>query len=244
MTKITSQLPKGDGNGLDDCQCECHPTANVIDADHLARQRDWSRATFGPGTRTLGVLDHIRKELKEIQKTPGDVGEWVDVLILAFDGAWRAGWEPQQIIDAIKDKQARNEARSWPDWRTMSQEKAIEHVRTERVYISGPIASDPDAREHFAVAAEQLRARGVEVVNPFDVPPVDHGDNPCPGTGYYPGDNEIGHSSSVCFMRTDLRALLDCDVIYLLPGWERSKGAGVELAVAEACGMRVEKHEP
>ena len=40
-------------------------------------------------------------------------------------------------------------------------------------------------------------------------------------------------------MRTDLLALLSCDVIYLLRGWERSKGAGVELAVAQACGMQV-----
>lgn len=101
----------------------------TIDASHLARQREWSQRTFGPGTRLLGVLDHIRKELKEIEASPDDVEEWVDVIILAFDGAWRAGWEPQQIIDAIKDKQAKNEARTWPDWRTMSANEAIEHVR-------------------------------------------------------------------------------------------------------------------
>lgn len=100
----------------------------VIDAAHLARQREWSKATFGPGDRLLGVLDHIRKELKEIEDDPADLGEWVDVVILAFDGAWRAGWEPQQIIDAIKAKQARNEAREWPDWRTASADRAIEHT--------------------------------------------------------------------------------------------------------------------
>lgn len=105
--------------------------ARSINADHLARQREWSRATFGPGSRLLGVLDHIRKELTEIEAAPDDVTEWVDVIILAFDGAWRAGWEPQQIIDAIMAKQARNEAREWPDWRTMSEDQAIEHVRTE-----------------------------------------------------------------------------------------------------------------
>ena len=101
-----------------------------IDAEHLARQRQWSRETFGPGTRLLGVLDHIRKELAEIEADPTDLGEWVDVIILAFDGAWRAGWEPQQIIDAVKAKQARNEARVWPDWRGLSEDAAIEHDRT------------------------------------------------------------------------------------------------------------------
>lgn len=100
-----------------------------IDADHLARQRDWSRETFGPGARTAGVIDHIRKELAEIEADPSDLSEWVDVIILAFDGAWRAGWEPQEIINAMKRKQARNEARQWPDWRTMSEDQAIEHVR-------------------------------------------------------------------------------------------------------------------
>lgn len=103
---------------------------NAIDAEHLAHQRQWSTTTFGPGSRLLGVLDHIRKELAEIEADPTDLGEWVDVIILAFDGAWRAGWEPQQIIDAIKAKQAHNEARSWPDWRTMSADHAIEHDRS------------------------------------------------------------------------------------------------------------------
>ena len=102
----------------------------VIDAEHLWRQKQWSLKTFGPGTRLLGVLDHIRKELAEIEADPTDLSEWVDVIILAFDGAWRAGWEPQQIIDAIKAKQAKNEARKWPDWRTMSSDVAIEHDRT------------------------------------------------------------------------------------------------------------------
>jgi hypothetical protein len=104
--------------------------AASIDADHLTRQMLWSAETFGPGRRTLGVLDHIRKELDEIEAEPTDLSEWVDVVILAFDGAWRAGWEPQQIIDAIKAKQARNEARAWPDWRSRSEHEAIEHDRT------------------------------------------------------------------------------------------------------------------
>lgn len=102
----------------------------VIDAAHLARQRDFSHHTFGPGRRTKGVVAHIRKELQEIEDDPTDITEWVDVVILALDGAWRAGWEPQQIIDAIKAKQARNEARTWPDWRTASEDQPIEHDRT------------------------------------------------------------------------------------------------------------------
>lgn len=57
--------------------------------DHLVRQRAFSLRTFGPGARTSGIVDHIRKELDEIQRSPADLEEWVDVILLAFDGAWR-----------------------------------------------------------------------------------------------------------------------------------------------------------
>lgn len=97
---------------------------------HLARQHEFSERTFGPGPRVKGVLDHIRKELVEIEEDPTDLSEWVDVAILALDGAWRAGYSPEQIAAAIEAKQTKNELRNWPDWRTSDPDKAIEHVRT------------------------------------------------------------------------------------------------------------------
>jgi hypothetical protein len=97
---------------------------------HLLRQREWSEQTFGPGSRAKGVIDHIRKELNEIEADPTDLTEWIDVVILALDGAWRAGGSPQQIIEALVAKQAKNEGRVWPDWRTADPNKAIEHDRS------------------------------------------------------------------------------------------------------------------
>lgn len=101
----------------------------TIDVAHLERQREFSRKAFGPGRRTTGVLDHIAKECDEVREHPTDLLEWVDLIILAFDGAWRAGHEPVAIIEAIKAKQTRNEERTWPDWRTLSEDMAIEHDR-------------------------------------------------------------------------------------------------------------------
>lgn len=98
--------------------------------DHLARQAAFSEHTFGPGARTKGVVDHIRKELTEIEADPGDLKEWIDVVILALDGAWRTGATPIQIIEALIAKQLKNESRVWPDWRTADPDKAIEHDRT------------------------------------------------------------------------------------------------------------------
>jgi hypothetical protein len=101
---------------------------------HLRRQIEFSTRTFGPGDRVHGVCDHIRKELKEVVGE-ADAGrtvlhEWVDVIILALDGAWRSGSTPEQIAAAIVAKQTKNEGRRWPDWRTADQTKAIEHDRT------------------------------------------------------------------------------------------------------------------
>lgn len=98
---------------------------------HLARQREFSDRTFGPGLRTQMVVDHIRKELIEVLAKPEDLTEWIDVAILALDGAWRTGATPQDIIDALFAKQIKNESRIWPDWRTSDLDKAIEHVRSK-----------------------------------------------------------------------------------------------------------------
>lgn len=107
---------------------------------HLLRQMAFSHATFGPGERTAGVIDHIRKELVEVETANGDSSEWVDVVILALDGLTRRlafcngdRNNPESVAEMacgmIRGKQARNEARTWPDWRTADPNKAIEHDR-------------------------------------------------------------------------------------------------------------------
>ena len=214
----------------------CMCSRPCIDVDHLERQSEWSARTFGPGRRTKGLIDHIVKELAEIEAKPDDISEWADLLILAFDGAWRHEHSAADIIRAVKDKQTANEARTWPDWRERSEDEAIEHERKPRCYIAGPIAGVPDFRKRFAAAVPAVEALGYEVVNPCDIAPADH-DNGCP-PGYDPGDAS-GHTSSACFMRADLRVLLDCDAIFMLPGWRESRGATVEHAVAVACGIPV-----
>jgi hypothetical protein len=96
---------------------------------HIERQKNFSLRTFGPGQRTQAVIDHIRKELKEIEKEPEDLEEWIDVVMLALDGAWRAGHEPQNIANKLAEKLVKNESRNWPDWLTSDPNKAIEHIR-------------------------------------------------------------------------------------------------------------------
>ena len=99
---------------------------------HLERQSDWSEKIFGPGDRTKGVIDHIRKELIEVEAKPNDLSEWMDIVILALDGAWRQGASPDDIINALVAKQTKNENREWPDWRTQPLDKAVEHVKINK----------------------------------------------------------------------------------------------------------------
>lgn len=106
---------------------------------HLEHQSEWSEKTFGPGPRHQGVVDHIRKELKEIEAAPGDLEEWIDVVILALDGAWRTGASPDRIISMMKYKQAKNELRDWPDWRTAPPDKAIEHSKEKYIVPDGVV---------------------------------------------------------------------------------------------------------
>jgi hypothetical protein len=98
---------------------------------YIGHQITWSSSTFGTAPRTLGLCDHIEKEIKEIKAAPHDLSEWVDVVILAIDGAWRAGFTAAQIVDALRAKQAKNIAREWPPLAAQDPDKAAEHDRSK-----------------------------------------------------------------------------------------------------------------
>lgn len=121
---------------------------------HLTRQIKFSEKTFGPGSRQKGVTDHIKKELVEVEEGGNDPKEWCDVAILALDGFWRSLREhhpdisdegiAQIMCDHIVAKQNKNERRTWPDWRTMDPNKAIEHDRTGEEVPESPDGYSPE----------------------------------------------------------------------------------------------------
>jgi len=96
--------------------------------EYLDRQKAWSEPTFGTGLRTGGLTKHIEKELAEIRKAPTDVLEWIDVIILALDGAWRCSASTQDVVDALAKKQDVNLARKWPP--PGPEDVPNEHIRT------------------------------------------------------------------------------------------------------------------
>lgn len=106
--------------------------------EQIYKQVVFSQETFGPGSRTKGVIDHIRKELVEVENSKGSSDEWVDVALLGLDGLARALKTERKLNDAdtasavvakIVEKFQINTKREWPDYRTASQDSAIEHRR-------------------------------------------------------------------------------------------------------------------
>ena len=101
---------------------------------HIKKQKSWSEKAFGPAEidRTKGVLDHILKEVEEIKDNPKDVTEWIDLIMLGIDGAWRNGASPELIAETLLWKLERNMIRKWPDWRDADPNKAIEHIEVKQ----------------------------------------------------------------------------------------------------------------
>lgn len=95
---------------------------------YLERQKEWSIKTFGNGKRTLGIIRHIEKELKEIEEQPNDLTEWIDVVILALDGYWRHGGTVSEVMNVLQAKQEKNFKRVYPF--PKSEDEPSEHDRS------------------------------------------------------------------------------------------------------------------
>lgn len=117
--------------------------------DYLRRQRAWSMRTFGSGPRTGGITKHIEKELEEIRQAPNDPDEWLDIVILALDGAWRAGYTPEYLVQRLVDLQNRNLARTYP--MPASDDEPSEHIDN--------ICSNCDGDGRIEILPETLKCR-------------------------------------------------------------------------------------
>lgn len=95
-----------------------------------------------------------------------------------------------------------------------------------KYYLSGAISSQPDFVEYFKAHEKLLRENGLcdEIFNPGNVKDsVDLGDDP----------------SWMDYMKYDIKQLMDCDILVLLPNWENSEGAKVEKYLCEKVGINI-----
>lgn len=86
----------------------------------------------------------------------------------------------------------------------------------ETVYLAGKITGDPNYREKFAEAAQELETAGFIVLNPAMLP-------------------QEGFSWEA-YMRISLAMLDECETVFFLPDWKDSRGATWEYGRAVATG--------
>ncbi len=95
-------------------------------------------------------------------------------------------------------------------------------TRPTRLYIAGPMTGLPDFnRPAFHAAAAQLRAAGYEVVSPAELDST------------HPIADPDGPGAWGRYMRRDIPFLLECDGVAWLSGWLESKGARLEMKIAD-----------
>lgn len=91
----------------------------------------------------------------------------------------------------------------------------------QKIYLSGKISGLPicEAIKNFESAENQLKGFA-NIVNPMRLR-HDH------------------DKSWQSYMKEDIRALIDCDAIAMLPNYESSKGALIELNLAKSLGFEI-----
>lgn len=94
--------------------------------------------------------------------------------------------------------------------------------RDQKAYISLPISGKHsyEISRNLGLGCKYLQAEGYQIVTPYDASPN-------------------ANASYAEHMGKDIQALLECDVVLMMPGWEDSRGCQCEKATAEIYGKEI-----
>ncbi len=97
-----------------------------------------------------------------------------------------------------------------------------EIVVADDVYLAGPMSGIPDFNyPAFHAAARAIRGFGVKVANPAD---------------NFDGDQTLPW---LTYLALAIRQVTEATTVVVLPGWETSEGAGLEVYVAYKLGLKI-----
>ena len=104
-----------------------------------------------------------------------------------------------------------------------------------RIYLAGPMTGIPQFNfPAFLAAAEDLRARGYNVISPAEIDaPHTRAAAIESGDGCIADLHELTGETWGDFLSRDVKIVADdCDAVAVLPGWRESRGAKLEVLVA------------
>lgn len=110
-----------------------------------------------------------------------------------------------------------------------------------KIYVAGPMRGIPYFNfPAFDAAASALTAAGHEVFNPAARDREVHGDkvNQSP-TGDLRDIDLTGFNLRAALAADTQWIALEADAVCHLPGWENSKGANAEVALAKCLGLKI-----
>lgn len=98
---------------------------------------------------------------------------------------------------------------------------AVDEWPADAIYVAGPMTGYPEHNyPAFAAMAATLRAVGCVVISPHEL------------------HDSLDHEWD-WYLRRDLRELVKCTRIVMLPGWKGSRGAQLEHYVAQSLGLAI-----
>ena len=98
--------------------------------------------------------------------------------------------------------------------------KENKYTPIKTVYIAGKVTGmESQAHYIFNSAETKIKRTGMIPINPMKLP--------------------HNHDKTwQSYMRECIRALMECDYIYMLPNWKKSKGARIERLIAWLIGIK------
>lgn len=109
-----------------------------------------------------------------------------------------------------------------------------------KVYLAGPMRGYLDFNfPAFHVGARRLRDCGFEVFSPAERDVDVHGDVFKAAHGELDEIKDTGFSLREALAADTQYIALQADAVVVLPGWQESKGAQAEVALARALGLEV-----
>lgn len=93
----------------------------------------------------------------------------------------------------------------------------INNPKFKKIYISGAITDMPNGNKfEFEKYENKFRVLGLEPINPHKLHT----------------EEQIEKFTWHDFMKSDIKALVDCDIVAVINGWQKSKGANLEVHIA------------